>query len=70
MSCLKIRPHQVPETQRRPYKPRCLLLQSPFTADIFSAIYITYLQQQKGITISHNVEMAHEVLCKYTICSY
>ena len=43
MKCLKIRAHQVPETQRRPYEPGCLLLQSLFAAGIFSAIYITYL---------------------------
>lgn len=43
MKCLKIREHEVPETQRRPYEPGCLLLQSLFAAGIFSAIYITYL---------------------------
>jgi hypothetical protein len=43
MNCLKIRAHQVPETQRRLYKLGCALLQSLFAAGIFSAIYITYL---------------------------
>jgi hypothetical protein len=43
MNCLKIRDHQVPETQRRPYEPGCLLLKLLFAAGIVSAIYITYL---------------------------
>jgi hypothetical protein len=43
MNCLKIRAHQDPETQRRPYESGCLLLQSLFAAGIFSAIYINYL---------------------------